>query len=176
MTREQISDFCVTALANILRISKDRVDIGTKFNRLGLDSAMVVYLMMELEEKLDLELITDDFYDHPTVEALSRFPRRQARGPPRRLRAARTGDIPWKRFRSLVALLARSGREQADERAYVFVSDRGAEEAALTFRELHHAAQPPSPQRLAASGAARRPRRPGVSARASNSWWRSSAA
>jgi acyl carrier protein len=73
MTLEQISDFCVTALANILRISRDRVDTGTKFNRLGLDSAMLVYLMMELEEKLDLELSTDDFYDHPTVEALSRF-------------------------------------------------------------------------------------------------------
>ncbi|WP_234679975.1 acyl carrier protein [Bradyrhizobium monzae] len=73
MTHEQISDFCVTALANILRISKDRVDTGTKFSRLGLDSAMLVYLMMELEEKLDLELSTDDFYDHPTVEALSRF-------------------------------------------------------------------------------------------------------
>jgi acyl carrier protein len=73
MTREQISDFCVTALANILRISKDRVDTGTKFNRLGLDSAMLVYLMMELEEQLDLELSTDDFYDHPTVDALSRF-------------------------------------------------------------------------------------------------------
>ncbi|WP_456622383.1 acyl carrier protein [Bradyrhizobium sp. P5_C12] len=73
MTREQISDFCVTALANILRISTDRVDTGTKFNRLGLDSAMLVYLMMELEEKLDLELSTDDFYDHPTVETLSRF-------------------------------------------------------------------------------------------------------
>lgn len=73
MTREQISDFCVTALANILRISSDRVDIGTKFSRLGLDSAMLVYLMMELEEKLDLELSTDDFYDHPTVKSLSRF-------------------------------------------------------------------------------------------------------
>ena len=69
MTREQISDFCVTALANILRISSDRVDIGTKFSRLGLDSAMLVYLMMELEEKLDLELSTDDFYDHPTVDS-----------------------------------------------------------------------------------------------------------
>jgi acyl carrier protein len=73
MTREQISDFCVTALANILHISRDRVDMATKFTRLGLDSAMLVYLMMELEEKLDLELSTDDFYDHPTVEALSRF-------------------------------------------------------------------------------------------------------
>src|SRR4029078_5697224 len=82
MTREQISDFCVTALANILRISKDRADTGTKFNRPGLDSAMLVYLMMELEEKLDIELSTDDFYDHPTVEALSRFLTDNAAIPP----------------------------------------------------------------------------------------------
>jgi len=73
MTREQIAEFCVLSLANVLRISKERVDIGTKFNRLGLDSAMLVYLMMDLEEKLGLELSTDDFYDHPTVEALSRY-------------------------------------------------------------------------------------------------------
>jgi acyl-CoA synthetase (AMP-forming)/AMP-acid ligase II len=43
-------------------------------------------------------------------------------------------------FRSLVALLARRAAEQADDRAYVFVSDRGSEEASLTFRQLHDAA------------------------------------
>ena len=71
MTREQISEFCVVSLANVLRIPRDSVATGTKFNRLGLDSAMVVYVMMELEEKLDLELTTDDFYDYPTVDELS---------------------------------------------------------------------------------------------------------
>jgi acyl-CoA synthetase (AMP-forming)/AMP-acid ligase II len=40
-------------------------------------------------------------------------------------------------FRSVVALLARRAAEQGDDRAYVFVSDRGTEEAALTFRQLH---------------------------------------
>jgi acyl carrier protein len=73
MTQEEISGFCVDSLAKVLRIAKDRVKTDTKFNRLGLDSAMVVYVMMELEEKLDLELSTDDFYDHPTVDALSRY-------------------------------------------------------------------------------------------------------
>jgi acyl carrier protein len=34
---------------------------------------MVVYVMMELEEKLGLELSTDDFYDHPTIDELSRY-------------------------------------------------------------------------------------------------------
>jgi acyl carrier protein len=72
MTREEISDVCVASLAHVLRVAKERIDPKAKFNRLGLDSAMVVYVMMELEEKLDLELTTDDFYDHPTVDELSR--------------------------------------------------------------------------------------------------------
>jgi acyl carrier protein len=73
MTREQISEFCIVSVANVLRIPKDSVETDAKFNRLGLDSAMVVYVMMELEEKLGLELSTDDFYDYPTVDELSRY-------------------------------------------------------------------------------------------------------
>ena len=45
--------------------------MNAKFTRLGLDSAMTVYLLMELEDKLDLELSPETFYDHPTVDALS---------------------------------------------------------------------------------------------------------
>jgi acyl carrier protein len=73
MTREQISDFCVASLANILRVPENTVAVDAKFARLGLDSAMVVYFMMELEEKLGLELSPDDFYDYPTVNDLSRY-------------------------------------------------------------------------------------------------------
>jgi acyl carrier protein len=73
MTRDQISEICVASLAKVLRIPEDRVETATKFNRLGLDSAMAVYVMIELEEKLDLELSMDDFYDHPTIDALSRY-------------------------------------------------------------------------------------------------------
>jgi acyl carrier protein len=73
MTQEQISELCVASLANVLRTPKDRVKTDIKFSRLGLDSAMVVYVILELEEKLDLELSTEDFYDHPTVDELSHF-------------------------------------------------------------------------------------------------------
>jgi len=61
MTKEQISAFCVDRL----------VDTQTKFSRLGLDSATTVYLLMDLEEKLDLELSPETFYDYPTIENLS---------------------------------------------------------------------------------------------------------
>jgi acyl carrier protein len=73
MTQEQISEFCTVSLAKVLRMPKDRINADEKFKRLGLDSAMVVYVMMELEEKLGVELSPDDFYDHPTVDQLSRF-------------------------------------------------------------------------------------------------------
>ena len=72
MTQQEISELCVASLANVLRIAKDRVKTDAKFSRIGLDSAMVVYVMLELEEKLGLELSTDDFYDYPTIDELSR--------------------------------------------------------------------------------------------------------
>jgi acyl-CoA synthetase (AMP-forming)/AMP-acid ligase II len=43
-------------------------------------------------------------------------------------------------FSSLVELLAKRAHSQSDERAYIFLSDRGAEEAVLSFRQLHEAA------------------------------------
>ena len=73
MTREQISSVCVASLANVLRITPDKVKTDAKFSRLGLDSAMVVYVLMELEEKLGFELSPDDFYDYPTIDELSRY-------------------------------------------------------------------------------------------------------
>jgi len=44
-------------------------------------------------------------------------------------------------FSSLVELLVRHAAVQPDQRAYIFLSDRGEEEAAITFRELHDAAR-----------------------------------
>src|SRR5947208_17016546 len=43
-------------------------------------------------------------------------------------------------FSSLVAILEHRPATQGEERALIFLTDRGAEEATLTFRELHDAA------------------------------------
>jgi acyl carrier protein len=71
MNSQEVSAFCVDQLAEILRIPKDTIDVNAKFTRLGLDSAMTVYLLMELEDRLDLELSAETFLDHPTVADLS---------------------------------------------------------------------------------------------------------
>src|SRR3954451_21583411 len=41
---------------------------------------------------------------------------------------------------SLVELLAKRAASQPDARAYIFLSDRGTEEAVISFRQLHDAA------------------------------------
>jgi acyl carrier protein len=71
MTREQISELCTASLAKVLRIPRHSIAADVKFSRIGLDSAMLVYVMMELEEKLGFDLSPDDFYDYPTINDLS---------------------------------------------------------------------------------------------------------
>ena len=73
MTKDEISAFCVDQLAEILHVAKDSIDTRANFARLGLDSAMSVYLVIELEEKFNIELDTDALADHPTIEALSSY-------------------------------------------------------------------------------------------------------
>ncbi len=73
MTQERIAAFCIECLSKILRIPGESISPEVKFSRLGLDSAMSVYLLMDLEEKFAVELSPDNFYDHPTVNALSGF-------------------------------------------------------------------------------------------------------
>jgi acyl carrier protein len=72
MTRDDVTEFCIGTLAAVLKIPKAKIENNTKFSRLGLDSAMTIYLQMELEDKLGLELSPDNFYDYPTVDKLSR--------------------------------------------------------------------------------------------------------
>jgi acyl carrier protein len=73
MTKEDISAFCVDQLAEILHVPKDSIDTRANFARLGLDSAMSVYLVIELEEKFKLELDTDALVDYPTIDVLSAY-------------------------------------------------------------------------------------------------------
>jgi acyl carrier protein len=73
MTKDEIAAFCIDQLVDILRVPKESVDVNTKFTRLGLDSAMTIYLVMELEDKLSLELDHEMLADHPTITELSAY-------------------------------------------------------------------------------------------------------
>lgn len=69
----EIRDWCVEYLARTLDLPDHAVDPDVNFARLGLDSANSVYLIVELEDWLGLELTPDLVFEHPTISELSRY-------------------------------------------------------------------------------------------------------
>ena len=67
-----IRDWCVEYLARTLDLPDHTIDPEMTFARLGLDSANSVFLIVELEEWLGLELTPDLLVEHPTIEELAR--------------------------------------------------------------------------------------------------------
>ena len=67
-----IRDWCVEYLARTLDLPDHSVDPEMTFARLGLDSANSVFLIVELEDWLGLELTPDLLSEHPTIGELAR--------------------------------------------------------------------------------------------------------
>jgi len=72
-TESGIRDWCVSYLARTLDLADQPIDPDTKFARLGLDSASGVYLIVELEEWLGLELSPEVIFEYPTIAELARY-------------------------------------------------------------------------------------------------------
>jgi acyl carrier protein len=67
-----IRDWCVEYLARTLDLPDHIVGPEMTFARLGLDSANSVFLIVELEDWLGLELTPDLLFEHPTISELAR--------------------------------------------------------------------------------------------------------
>jgi acyl carrier protein len=67
-----IQDWCVEYLARTLDLPDDAIDPKMTFARLGLDSANSVFLIVELEDWLGLELTPELVFEHPTICELAR--------------------------------------------------------------------------------------------------------
>jgi len=67
-----IRSWCVEYLARTLDLPGQTIDEGMTFARMGLDSANSVFLIVELEDWLGLELTPDLLFEHPTINELAR--------------------------------------------------------------------------------------------------------
>ena len=67
-----IRDWCVKYLARTLALPDDTIGPEMTFARLGLDSANSVFLIVELEDWLGLELTPDLLFEYPTIGELAR--------------------------------------------------------------------------------------------------------
>jgi acyl carrier protein len=70
---EQIKNWIVSYLAELLEADSDIVDITAPFDRYGLDSHAIVGLSGDLEDWLKIELEPTLLYDYPTIEALANY-------------------------------------------------------------------------------------------------------
>jgi acyl carrier protein len=79
-SKSDIAAVCIDSLAEILRMPRERIDPNTRFDRLGLDSGMIVFLLLSLEERLGMTLVPETIYEHPTVTELSKHLAEQTAG------------------------------------------------------------------------------------------------
>ncbi|MEL7351422.1 MAG: acyl carrier protein [Cyanobacteria bacterium P01_A01_bin.116] len=73
ITSEEVRDWIVSYLANLLEISPDEIEIDVSFDTYGLDSSAAIGLTGELEDWLGKEVDPTLLYDYPTVEALVEY-------------------------------------------------------------------------------------------------------
>jgi acyl carrier protein len=67
-----IGDRCIRYLARALDVPGQTIDTEMTFARMGLDSANSVFLIVELEDWLGLELTPEVLFEYPTIRELAR--------------------------------------------------------------------------------------------------------
>ena len=72
-TKAEIAAWCMDYVSKTLEIPREKIGLDMKFSHLGLDSAMATDFMIDLEEWANVELNSQAFFDHPTIDALSDY-------------------------------------------------------------------------------------------------------
>jgi acyl carrier protein len=67
-----IVTWCRGYLADLLELPAAEVDPDADFDRLGIDSALAVSLLVEVEERYDVDITPDALFENPTITAVAR--------------------------------------------------------------------------------------------------------
>ncbi|MBA3772843.1 MAG: acyl carrier protein [Ramlibacter sp.] len=69
-TTGDITSWCKTYIASALGVSPESIDAQQDFDELGLDSALITSMLIELEEWLELDIPPSMFFSQRTLEAM----------------------------------------------------------------------------------------------------------
>ncbi|MET7770502.1 acyl carrier protein [Nocardia sp. NPDC005366] len=72
-SREAIVRWCQEYLGNLLEIPAAAVDPAVDFDRLGIDSALAVSLLIEVEERYGVDLAPEDLFENPNLDAVAAY-------------------------------------------------------------------------------------------------------
>jgi acyl carrier protein len=69
-TRDEIAQWCRKYVADLLDVPAESVDPAADFDRLGLDSALAVSLLIEIEDRYGVDLPPEALFENPTLDAV----------------------------------------------------------------------------------------------------------
>jgi acyl carrier protein len=72
-SKEAIAEWCKGYVAELLEVPAASVDLDTGFDRLGVDSAIAVSLLIEVEERYGVELPAEALFDNPNLNAVAEY-------------------------------------------------------------------------------------------------------
>lgn len=81
LEQESIVEWCQQYLAQLLDVPVTEIEPDADFDRLGLDSALAVSLLIEIEQNYGVDLPPEELFDNPTINAVAAYVRAHARNP-----------------------------------------------------------------------------------------------
>lgn len=68
---QSIVQWCRDYLADLLDIPAAEIDPDADFDRLGVDSALAVSLLIEVEERYGIDIAPEELFENPTITAVA---------------------------------------------------------------------------------------------------------
>lgn len=65
--------WCRGYLADLLGVPEAEVDPDADFDRLGIDSALAVSLLVEVEERYSVDIAPEALFENPTISAVATY-------------------------------------------------------------------------------------------------------
>ncbi|RZT86834.1 acyl carrier protein [Pseudonocardia sediminis] len=69
-SRDAISTWCREYLADLLEVPVDAVAPDADFDRLGVDSALAVSLLIDIEDRYGVDLSPESLFESPRLDAV----------------------------------------------------------------------------------------------------------
>jgi acyl carrier protein len=70
-SKEEIVKWCQAYVADVLEMRLEAVDPHADFDKIGLDSALAVSLLIAIEEKYGIDLPPEELFEDPTLDAVA---------------------------------------------------------------------------------------------------------
>ncbi|MTD58227.1 acyl carrier protein [Amycolatopsis pithecellobii] len=78
-SQEAIARWCQEYVAELLEVPASSLGLDTDFDKLGIDSALAVSLLMEVEERYDVDLSPETLFENPNLNAVAAYLHEQLR-------------------------------------------------------------------------------------------------